>query len=116
MFAFRSLSIGMLGACLLLLARAPAVEVRIEPPPPAPHPARATATILDVAGGLTASQVGALLHLDPGERVVAVNDRGVASDFEAAALIVSTEPRAGSYIDLTVAGGIGDRRLLVLLH
>jgi hypothetical protein len=117
MFAFRSLALGLLGACLMLLARGPQCEVRLVPSPvvtrvPAPPPA----SIVDVAPGIAGNQLGALVHLAPGEHVIAVGEREVAGDLEAGAVLAEASPRSGSYIDLTVASATGPRRMLVLMH
>jgi hypothetical protein len=122
MFLFRSLTIGLLGACVMLL-------VRIEPsshtttfvtstPEPAPPAAvGSTATIVDVAPGLAGAVVPSLIRLAPGERVVTVDDRAVASDLEAGAVISAHGSGAGSFVDLEVASDTGDRRrVLVLMH
>ncbi len=119
MFLFRSLAIGLLSACVLLLASRPAYEVRIasEPPPVLAAAPPTTATIVDVAPNVPASQLPALIGLAPGEHVVAIGDRAVASDLDAGATLVTSGLRGGSYVDLTIGGGAaGSRRVLVLLH
>ncbi len=120
MFLFRSLTIGLLGACVMLL-------VRVEPsrttfitagaaPPPAVI-AGSSATIVDVAPGLSSGVVPSLIRLAPGERVIAVGDRAVDSDLEAGAAITAHAPGSGSFVDLEVASANGDhRRVLVLMH
>lgn len=121
MFLFRSLTIGLLGACILLLAR-------IETAPPAPvatamptiamtQPMPVTAaTIVDVAPGVRASDVPGLIRLAPGERVIAVDDRRVEIDLAAGVAIANRAPSAGAFVDLDVEGAGGHRRVLVLLH
>jgi hypothetical protein len=116
MLVFRSLAIGLLGACFLLLVTRPNVRVERElvpiaqPAPPAP------ATIIDVAHGVSADQLAGLVRLGPGEHVVAVDDRPVAGDLDAGVLIASGDATAKRYLDLTIGGGAGERRVLLLLH
>ena len=121
MFLFRSLTIGLLGACILLLARleSPTAEVTTGPATLAMHaPAPATsATIVDVAPGVRAADVPWLIRLAPGERVVAVDDRRVDSDLAAGVAIANRAPSSGAFVDLDVEGTGGThRRVLVLLH
>jgi hypothetical protein len=115
MLVFRSIALGLLGACFLLLATRP-TEVRIERVPvqqPAPPP---SATIIDVAHGVTTSQLAQLVRLQPNEHVVAVDDRPVTGDLDAGAMIAANESTARQFVDLTVSGSSGERRVLVLLH
>ena len=120
MFLFRSLTIGLLGACILLLAR-------IETAPPAPvsavptiamtqPPPEVAATIVDVAPGVRAADVPGLIRLAPGERVVSVDDRRVESDLAAGVAIANRAPSSGAFVDLDVEGNGAHRRVLVLLH
>lgn len=117
MLAFRSLAVGLLGACFLLLVSRPATQVRVErelvPVLQAPPP---TATIIDVAPGLTAIEVARLVHLQGDEHVVAVDDRPVSGDLDAGSVIATIEPRSNRFVDLTVASATGARRILVLMH
>ena len=117
MLVFRSLALGLLGACFLLLATRP-TDVRIERQlvpiqQPVPPP---SATIIDVAHGVTASQLAQLVRLLPSEHVVAVDDRPVTGDLDAGAMIAANESTARQFVDLTVSGSSGERRVLVLLH
>jgi S1-C subfamily serine protease len=120
MLVFRSLALGLLGACCLLFASHPLVELYVvrerpviaaaAPPPPA-------ATIIDVASGVDPASVAGLVHLEADEHVVAVNDVPVSNDLDAGAAIASRRMLIGGrYVDLEVAGGAGSRRVLVLLH
>lgn len=117
MLAFRSLALGLLGACFLLLVTRP-TQLRIERElvpvaQPAPH---AAATIIDVAHGVSAPQITQLVRLDPDEHVVAVDDRPVVGDLDAGAMIAAND-LSKRYLDLTIGGGVsGERRVLVLLH
>jgi hypothetical protein len=117
MLLFRSLSIGLLGACVCLLAQRPiqrVEHVRVEherelvavPRSPAP-------TIIDVAPGLTATQIAQLVHLAPDERVTSVDDQPVTGNLDAGTVI---EPHDRHFVDLTVASRTGERRVLVLIH
>jgi hypothetical protein len=121
MFLFRSLTIGLLGACILLLARleSPRAEVTSREATLALHaaPPAASATIIDVAPGVRASDVPSLIRLAPGERVVAVDDRRVDGDLAAGVAIANRVPASGAFVDLDVEGTGGThRRVLVLLH
>lgn len=117
MFLFRSLAIGLLGACVMMLAYRPAYEVRLveasRPPPVIASPA---AAIVDVAAGVPAAQLPALIALAPGEHVVSIDDRAVANDLDAGAALAAAETRPGSFLDLAIDGARGSRRVLVLLH
>jgi hypothetical protein len=127
MLLYRSLSLGFLGACLLLIATRPPVVVhqtgpcaqspqlsRACPPiPPGP-------TILDVASYQSADDLARMLRLGPGEQIAAVNDTQVTSSLDAGVELARLE-RAdalmpGKYVDFEVHGPAGERRLLVLLH
>lgn len=121
MFLFRSLTIGLLGACILLLARitpqAAAPLAVGQPTLALAAPVTSAATIVDVAPGVAASNVPSLIRLAAGERVVAVDDRTVDSDMAAGAAISNRSPGAGAFVDLDVERGDGaHRRVLVLLH
>jgi len=117
MLVFRSIALGLLGACFLLLATRP-TDLRIErelvpvaqPAPPA------SATIIDVAHGVTPNQLAQLVRLQPDEHVVAVDDRPVTNDLDAGAMIAANDSTAKQFVDLTVNGSSGERRVLVLLH
>lgn len=122
MFLSRSLTLGLLGVALVLLldisaaltrprhACAPPAPVRIADLAPVP------VSVVDVARGVAPTELVALIRLRAGERVVAVDETPVASELMAGALIASLPRGSGSYVDLTVAGRDGDRRVLVLLH
>jgi hypothetical protein len=115
MLLFRSLALGLLGACLMMLAR-PRYEVHMAPAVAAPASSRSDVQIVDVAAGVAPYQVGALVHLQPAEHVVAVGERSVATDLEAGAIVADSGAHSGGYLDLTVGGPLGPRRVLVLLH
>lgn len=105
MLVFRSLVLGLLGACAILLAQAANRPVVVQAAPTANR-----ATIIDVAPGV--SDVIPLLHLAPGEHVLSVGDRSVLTDLEAGAAIRDTPQSPGRYLDVTTT----QRRVLVLLH
>ncbi|MEO6774101.1 MAG: hypothetical protein ABI467_13970 [Kofleriaceae bacterium] len=112
MLLFRALSVGLLGACVCLLAQHPFERVRVE------HErelvaVRSAPTIIDVAPGLTATQIAELVHLAPDERVTSVDDRPVLGNLDAGTVI---DPHDRQYVDLTVASRTGERRVLVLIH
>jgi hypothetical protein len=127
MFAYRSIALGLLGACCLLLAMRPPVTVVSHVPgqivvassrPVAPMPPCVTpgATIVDVAPGITASQLAALLHLAPDERVVSIDDEPVSGTLDAGVALAGIELHRGRYLDLAVKSEWSERRVLVLLH
>ncbi len=105
MMVFRSLVLGLLGACAILLAQAANRPVVVQAAPPANR-----ATIIDVAPGVT--DVIPLLGLAPGEHVLSVGDQTVLTDLEAGAAIRDTRQAPGRYVDLATT----QRRVLVLLH
>ena len=118
MLVYRSIALGLLGACLILLADRPPVEVRIERdvgrvvlPPAMP-----AASIIDVAPGATARELASLIRMSPGEHVAAVDDVPVAGDLDAGEALARLALGAHRYVDLTIARGYGTRRVLVLLH
>ena len=103
---------GMIGGLawllLSLLQIVVAPEGRDATPPSTP------AAILDVAPGVT--DVASIVRLAPGERVTAVGAHPVASDLAAGAAIAALPRGPGRYVDLTVARGDAERRVIVLLH
>ncbi|HEX4452385.1 MAG TPA: hypothetical protein VH143_16020 [Kofleriaceae bacterium] len=115
MLLFRSLAIGLLGACCLLLAMRPPAQVvererviyRAAPPP---------ATLIDVAAGVSPTQLGGLVKLQPDEHVTEIDDRPVSSDLDAGAILAQLEGRP-AFVDLELDGGVvGHRRVVLLLH
>jgi hypothetical protein len=122
MHLFRSLTVGLLGACLytvlqLATATSPArpaaistAEPSTQPPPPP------SVTVVDVAHGVSPAQIIDLLHLRSGERVVAIDDLEVGSDLEAGAVIAGRGTKTREFVDLTIDSGSTTRRILVLQH
>ena len=115
MLVFRSLSLGMLGACLLLLAFRPAYVVRVEPPAP-PVIVTDRPAIIDVARGIAGQDIAPLIRLAPDEHVIDIDDRPVTGDLDAGAVLAAHDRSPGAYIDLTVATPSSARRVLVLFH
>ncbi len=128
MFVYRSIALGLLGACCLLLAMRPPITVISHAPgqiivassrdaavPLRPCVAPGS-TIVDVASGVTASQLAGLLHLLPDERVVAIDDMPVTGTLDAGVALASVELWPGRYLDLSVKNDWAERRVLVLLH
>jgi hypothetical protein len=112
MLVYRSLVLGLLGACVMLLAQRPVAYIHVAAPSSeramlAAPPSNTQPTIIDLStslcadGSCDAIQLLSLLHLAPDERVVALQDAPKV---------------AGNYIDLTVSSPRGERRVLVLMH
>jgi hypothetical protein len=93
MLVFRSLVVGLLGACCLLLAQRPRYAARA--PIVVPRPASTWDGALPPT--VAEDQVAGLERLQPGEQVTAMD-----------------APQR--YLDVTVAGPYGQRRVLVLMH
>jgi hypothetical protein len=100
MLVFRSLVIGLLGACCLLLARRQHVSVHA---PLVIRPGISTfdgsrpPTIVDVSPLVAENQLVSLVRLAPGEHITSLE-----------------APQR--YVDVTVAGPFGERRVLLLAH
>jgi hypothetical protein len=121
MVVFRSVTVGLLFACFALLltrstellviresSQTPALA-SADPPPNVP-------TIIDVAPGITAAQLAMTIQLAPGEQITAVDDVAVAGNMGAGLLLASRSLRSGAFIDFSVDGPNGERRVLALLH
>ncbi|MEJ7598044.1 MAG: hypothetical protein WKG01_09070 [Kofleriaceae bacterium] len=117
MLLFRSLTVGLLGACLYtVLQLTVATPTRPASAATPTELAPPSMTVVDVAAGVPATQVVELLRLGAEERIIAVDDRDVASDL-AAGVAIANRARSRQYVDLTIGRGDGDsRRLLVLMH
>jgi hypothetical protein len=128
MFVYRSIALGLLGACCLLLAMRPPVAIVSRASGQimvaSSHEALAAlrpciapgSTIVDVAPGVGASQLARLLHLLPDERVVSIDDVPVSGTLDAGVALAGVDLRRGRYLDLGVKNDWGERRVLVLLH
>lgn len=117
MLLFRSLALGLLGACFWMLATRPTTVFVAAPEPAHVEVAHEDApTILDVSPAVTRDQLPALVHLRNGEHVVAIDDAPVASDLDAGRLLASVDRASQKFVELGVAGPHGTRRILMLLH
>ena len=113
---FRVLTIGLCAACVFLLATLPTVRVELVPPSARRAVARSPAlSVVDVAAEVAPASVPALVRLAHGEWIQAIDDRLPHDAFEADELIRAGARRHG-FLDLTVAGGARERRVLVLIH
>jgi hypothetical protein len=116
---FRLLTTGLCVACVVMLATMQPGHVPCTDGFRSGAPCRdgrPPISIIDVADRVDPGALPALVHLRPGERVSAINDRALGSDLEAGALIASLAPRAGEFLDLTVSSARSERRVLVLMH
>ena len=114
MLLFRSLSVGLLGACVVLLATHRTPRPRVEHERELVAVTTHAPTIIDVAPNLSATQIAQLVRLAPNERVTAVDDHLVTGNLDAGTVIGS--PTSHEFIDLTISGGSHERRVLVLVH
>lgn len=118
MVLVRSLAAGFFGACFYLVVQL--ATGQMAPPrqgsAPASPPAPTQINVVDVAYGIHVREVARLLRLAPGEHIVEVDGRTVASDLEAGVALASSSNGRGRYIDLTVDSPTGERRMLVLMH
>ena len=117
MYVSRTLHIGLVVFAVTLLVSV-IVEKRSRDAEPAPVVAATyqPVTVVDVSHHVHPSDVSTHVRLRAGERVVAVGDRAVANDLSAGAAIAERTLARGTFIDLTVTGPEGSRRVLVLLH
>lgn len=120
MLLLRFVTTALCTACVVLLVTFKPVQVvtPVAMPPPGPCLLERAQrlTVIDVAAGVTAAQLGEVLHLRAGERIVAVNDHRLAAEAVPASVIAALPAAPGGFIDLTVAGTTAERRVLVLLH
>ena len=121
MHVFRSFAIGLSAAFLALLVMRPAIVLRVVPAPvalQAPHgaPHVPAPTLIDVAPGVSASQLASAIRLLPGEHIIAVDDVSVSGDVDAGLALASRALHSREFIDFTVFGPAGERRVLALLH
>lgn len=137
MLAFRSVTTGLLGACLYLLTD---LAIRVQPadtdgvelarvnepspyartpPPPVPKSSETTGpgvTLIDVAPNVPAATVVGLVKIADHERIMLIGDRYVASNAVAGAEIASEIARGQRYIDLFVGGDGTIRRVIIVIH
>lgn len=140
MLVFRTLTLGLLGACLwTLLILVDRGEPRwcAAPRPPVPAaPAANAITIIDLAhvsaGAWRIKDLANMIRLDRDEQIVAVNDHPVrlrpgcsaAPDYCNGALLdgdrvvegLPAHAEANRFADFTIASGPSTRRVLVLIH
>ena len=127
MLVFRSLTIGLLGACLVLLVglddvRTEQVTVH-DPTPPTEttetsettETVTSNVTVIDVAPNVSATTVASLVRLHEGERITAIDDHPIDNDLEAGMEIADRIRSGSKLVDLTVRGDVL-RRVLVVLH
>ena len=117
MLVFRSFVLGLTGACFLLLATHH-TEIHVVESDHVVHDeceAPTGASIIDVAAGIDPARVPSLLQLGS-DHVIAVDGTPVVNDLEAGELLAQRAARSNQFIDLTVEGSTGARRVLVLLH
>jgi len=126
MLLFRSLVIGLIAGCVVLLinmrpkldavATSAALARTTRPSLWVDRPSGGNATLIDVAHGVSPRDVSSLVKLDAGEHVASVGDVRVESDLAAGTMIADSAHSHASFIDLEVAGPSGKRRVLVLIH
>ena len=116
----RSVVVGLVAGCVVLLVGISPKLVLIQRPARVVHALKpshaANATIVDVAGGVSASAVASLLKLEPGEHIAQVGDIHVANDIDAGTEIGLQWHGRDGFFDLDVVGPHGHRRVLVLIH
>src|SRR5262245_38891398 len=117
MILFRSLTLGLLGACLLLLITRPTLEPRVAHEPPAPT--NAVPKIIDLArrgseSNMPGSELAAMLRLAAGERIASIDDVPVTAGTSAGAALGRIWLHDRHFIDIDVVGPGGERRVLVL--
>lgn len=123
MLVFRSLTIGLLGACLFLLSglgdELPQQQITIQYAEPS-HVPRETVTsnvtVIDVAPNVPPATVASLVRLHSGERIAMIGDRPIDNDLEAGMRLADELRRGGKLVDLTITDDGTLRRVLVVLH
>lgn len=116
MFVSRTLTLGLFVFAVALLVSTILEKVRLREEHVRVDAAAIVTplTVVDVAHGVDAN-IG-LVRLREDERVSAVDDELVHDDAAANELISARSRSAGKYVDLTVTGTRGSRRVLVLMH
>src|SRR5262249_16886936 len=122
MFLLRLVTTALCATCVVLLVTLqpvrfamPPASLPVEPGPCLGPPRRQPLAVMAAPAGVTASQLGELLRLHPGERVTEVDDQPLTCGVAVAEQIAARAPRAGGYLDLTVTDGMTERRILVLM-
>jgi|MudIll2142460700_1097286.scaffolds.fasta_scaffold02156_8 hypothetical protein len=116
MLVSRTLNLGLVVFAVALLVGTVVEKARSRERPHAALATTEAVTVVDVARGVDAGTLGSLVRLRADERVIAVDDRAVENDFAAGAAIAERALGPGKFLDLTVAGASGSRRVLVLMH
>ena len=122
MLVFRSLTIGLLGACLFLLSGlgdVPPQQVTVhytQPPRVPVETVTNNVTVIDVAPNVPPATVASLVRLHDGERIAMIGDRPIDSDLEAGMRLADELRRGGKFVDLTITDDGTLRRVLVVLH
>ena len=125
MLLFRSLALGLLGACFFLLATRPQGTVVVAHPSQVvvaqpsqivlsreEPPARDDVTVVDIARGLPGTAIASVIVLAANEHIAAIDDIPV---YDAAAAFSAIELDGRSYLDVLVVNDAGTpRRVLVL--
>jgi hypothetical protein len=116
MLVFRSIALGLLGAIAWFLATraSPVTRIQHERELVAVANHAAVPTIIDVAPGLSATQIAQLVRLGPDERVTSVDDHAVTGNLDAGTVIGA--PAGRRFLDLTIGRAHSERRVLLLIH
>jgi len=121
MLLFRSITAGLLGACVFLLAQLGGPDV-VEPvvvhePVVVTQLGHPSLGVIDIAHGVPAAEVLSLIRLGPDERISAVDDREVANQLVAGTEIADAIRDGARFVDLSIdKRRAPKRRLVVLLH
>ncbi len=124
MLLFRSITVGLLGACVFMVAQLggrsggrpePVVVTRpvIMEVPTSP------VAVVDVAHGVPPSTVLSLVRIGPDEQIASVGDTEVENDLVAGSRLADAIRSGAQYVDLEVAqrdSPTNVRRVLILLH
>jgi hypothetical protein len=119
MLLSRTLQLGLIVFAVALLVGTIVEKARFAEHQQQPRMAAAAyepVTVVDVARGVDAGALASLVRIREDERVTAVDDQPVANDFAAGAALTERALGPGKYVDLTVTGASGSRRVLVLMH
>jgi len=140
MLVLRSLTVGLLGACLwtlvILVNRSEPLWHEAPRPAPPLAPTANQITVIDLAhvsaGAWRIRDLADMIRLDANEQIVAVNDHPVrlrpgcsaaphdcdGSLLDGDRLVVGlpVDATANRFADFTVASATGSRRVLVLIH
>jgi hypothetical protein len=112
----RLLSTALCATCVVLLITDRPVRLVVPRQPSASVEAPMPVSVVDIAAGMHRGDLPALIRIRPGERVIAINDQPVAGNLEAGAEIVWSGLKPGGFLDVAIAGGRAERRVLMLMH